>query len=209
MSILPHNATALEKHLESVMSRTEFLPVVVDRLWNYDACPENLLPWLAWAFSVDTWDSEWSDDVKRGMIANAIEIHKTKGTVAAVERVLETLGVNAELEEWMDYDGPPHTFRLTAWTCANIRPDAEVMLTPALYDALKKAIDNVKPVRSHYDFRVGVAFGSGTNINAATSATNAVRVSAHVANDVIARTGLGMTMQFHNISSVRILMEDV
>lgn len=30
-------------------------PVSIRELWNPDTCPANLLPWLAWSFSVDRW----------------------------------------------------------------------------------------------------------------------------------------------------------
>jgi phage tail P2-like protein len=61
------------------------------------------LPWLAWALSVDTWDSDWPESTKRSLIANSVQIHKTKGTVSAIERVMDALGVTAELREWFEY----------------------------------------------------------------------------------------------------------
>jgi phage tail P2-like protein len=53
----------------------------------------------------------------RSLIANSVQIHKTKGTVSAIERVMDALGVTAELREWFEYNGQPHTFHLTAELC--------------------------------------------------------------------------------------------
>lgn len=160
-SLLPFNATSYEYALESVTKRATLLPVDIAAVWDPIACPAELLPWLAWALSVDTWDSDWPEATKRALIANSVQIHRTKGTVSAIERVMDALGVAAELHEWFDYGGVPHTFRLTAWANANLVPDAEVILNPVLYRTLQRSIDNVKPVRSHYDFRIGAKFGAG------------------------------------------------
>ena len=45
-------------------------------------------PWLAWALSVDTWDSNWSTEVKRAFIAESLAVHRQKCTLAAIRRVL-------------------------------------------------------------------------------------------------------------------------
>ena len=101
-------------------------------------CPEALLPWLAWALSVDDWDSLWPESIKRNLIAESISIHRIKGTVSAIRRVLRVLGVEAELSEWFDHGGIPHTFRLTAWANANLVSDSEVILSPSLYRCLSR-----------------------------------------------------------------------
>ncbi|SMG67375.1 phage tail protein I, partial [methanotrophic bacterial endosymbiont of Bathymodiolus sp.] len=129
-SLLPFNATKQERDLESVLLRSALLPVNIATVWDPQTCPIELLPWLAWALSVDTWDSEWPESTKRALIANSVQIHKTKGTVSAIERVMNALGVAAELQEWFEFNGMPHTFRLTAWANANLVPDAEAILSP-------------------------------------------------------------------------------
>lgn len=168
-SLLPFNASTLEKTLEQSIAKTTALTIAIDAVWNPEQCPESLLPWLAWALSVDTWDSEWPEPTKRHMIAESIQVHRAKGTVAAIERVTAALGVVAELSEWFQYNGPPHTFRLTAWANANRVSNEGVILSASLYRALKASIDSVKPVRSHYDFRIGAKFGSEMGLSCAAS----------------------------------------
>ena len=177
-SLLPFNTTQQEKNIETVLERTNDIPVLIHRVWDPRQCPENLLPWLAWALSIDTWDSEWPETTKRNLIAESIRIHRTKGTVSAIERVLSALGVDAELTEWFENNGVPHTFQLLAWANANLVPDADVILSPVLYRTLKQSIDNVKPIRSHYEFQVGAAFGSemGMACSATSSSTTRVKM---------------------------------
>ena len=79
-----------------------------------ETCPVHLLPYLAWAFSVDRWDEAWPEDVKRGVVSAAFYIHRHKGTIGAVRRVVEPLGYLINVIEWFHTDGadPPGTFRL-------------------------------------------------------------------------------------------------
>jgi len=163
-SLLPFNSTQAERNLSLVMKRSSNLPVNINHLWNPFRCPENLLPWLAWSLSVDNWNSAWPTPVKRQQIANSIEIHRRKGTVSAVKKAMAVFGVQVELSEWFETKSTPHTFSVMAWAGDNFRDDHEPVLTEAYYGALKRAIDYSKPVRSHYDFKVGVLFGSDVGI---------------------------------------------
>jgi phage tail P2-like protein len=207
-SLLPFNASQLEKNLEAVLARTNNIPVLINTLWDPVQCPENLLPWLAWTLSVDTWDSEWSDITKRNLIANSVQIHRTKGTVSAIERVLGVLGVDAELTEWFEYGGEPHTFRVTAWANANLDPDADVILSALLYRSLKNAIDNVKPARSHYDFRVGAAFGGELGLACSSTTTSMTRVIAEPELIIgFNTTAVAPSIHVSGTSVIRIIME--
>jgi phage tail P2-like protein len=181
-SLLPFNATALEKTVEQSICRAATIPVSINTLWDAYTCPSALLPWLAWAMSVDDWDSTWTEDIKRDLIANSVQIHREKGTLAAIERVLSVLGIVADIDEWFNNDGPPHTFNVTAWVNSNVNEDDNEangsVLSQSLYDALRKSLNNVKPVRSHYDFRVGVAFDSQMALANASTALSVVSVVA-------------------------------
>ncbi len=224
-SLLPFNATKQERDLESTLLRTAILPVDIATVWDPHACPVERLPWLAWALSVDTWDSDWPESTKRSLIANSVQIHKTKGTVSAIERVMDALGVTAELREWFEYNGQPHTFRLTVWANANavqggtnaatamdgdsgVVPDAEAILSPALYRTLQRSVDNVKPVRSHYDFRVGAQFGGELGFASHATTVSTVRILAEPELTIgFNATVLSSAAQIQNISYLRITME--
>lgn len=104
--LLPPNATDAERAL-SIAVRPE-IPVPLRTLWNPYACPANVLPWLAWALSVDEWSAEWPETTQRQTIAASISQHKIKGTVGAVKSaLLRGLGRTVEINE---NTGVPYTF---------------------------------------------------------------------------------------------------
>lgn len=108
-TLLPPNATSAERAIEGATARIGAVPCLIADLWNPKNCPAALLPWLAWALSVDEWSPDWSEDAKRATIAEAAEIHRRKGTPWAIKRALASAGFgDAELVENMPgkaYDG--------------------------------------------------------------------------------------------------------
>jgi phage tail P2-like protein len=177
-TLLPSSASGLEKNIETSVSRNTNLPVPVNTLWDPETCPASVLPWLAWALSVDEWNSDWPESVKRAALLQSIAIHRHKGTVEAVRRVLNVIGINVDLREWYQTGGEPHTFSLTAWARDNRIVSGDTILTAELYRALQRAVDAVKPVRSHYDFIVGVQFDSDVGVIGTTASTLLVRRQA-------------------------------
>ena len=92
-TLLPSNATPLERALASVLARISDVPVPIADLWSPARCPVALLPWLAWALSVDEWDSGWTEEVQRDVIAASVDIHRHKGTIWAMRRALVVAGL--------------------------------------------------------------------------------------------------------------------
>jgi phage tail P2-like protein len=97
--LLPTGSSPLEVAAAQACAVIESTPIPLRRLWSPDDCPVNLLPWLAWAFSVDRWDSGWPEETKREVIRNARFIHAHKGTIGAVRRVFEPLGYLINVSE--------------------------------------------------------------------------------------------------------------
>ncbi|WP_323010034.1 phage tail protein I [Paracoccus sp. (in: a-proteobacteria)] len=97
-SLLPPNATRSERAIGAATARP--VPVPVGDLWNPATCPAALLPWLAWALSVDDWDPDWSDEAKRATIAASLSVHRRKGTVWAMREALRAAGLgDADIQE--------------------------------------------------------------------------------------------------------------
>ena len=113
-SLLPPNAIEQERALEAAIARAAEINVPLRELWNPETCPEELLPWLAWTLSVETWNPEWGVEVKRGVIRSAIETARRKGTRGAVQQAIRALGASVELVEWWQLTppGPAHTFEV-------------------------------------------------------------------------------------------------
>lgn len=87
--ILAPNATEYERTLASQVDRLLDLNIPIRLLWNPWECPEHLLPYLAWALSVDLWDSSWPITKRRSVVANAIKHHRMKGTLQGIQTYIE------------------------------------------------------------------------------------------------------------------------
>lgn len=111
-SLLPNNATTFEDSLDGAVSRISDVPTPAREVWNADTCAADLLPWLAWAFSVDFWDATWSDAQKRASIKSAVTVQRYKGTIGSVKEALSALGYAATITEWFQQapPGDPYTF---------------------------------------------------------------------------------------------------
>ncbi|WP_051346575.1 phage tail protein I [Bradyrhizobium sp. th.b2] len=110
--ILAPNATEYERTLASQVDRLLDLNIPIRLLWNPWECPENLLPYLAWALSVDLWDSSWPVTKRRSVIANAIKHHRQKGTLQGIETYLDLVGskiLKADLPPSTVFSGPSLT----------------------------------------------------------------------------------------------------
>ena len=138
-SLLPLNSTSLERGIEATFAENTLIPLRT--LYNPDSCPVHLLPHLAWAWSVDRWDPAWSEPVKRAAIKASFFIHKHKGTIGALRRVVEPLGYLIEIVEWFNTvpQGVPGTFALKVGVL-------DTGITEEMYLELERLIDDAKPV---------------------------------------------------------------
>ena len=134
----------MEQRAAEILKSAGENPIVIADLINPDKCPAHLLPYLAWAFSVDKWDENWTDEVKRIAIKQSFFIHKRKGTINAVRRVVEPIGYLIELKEWFNTVpmGEPGTFSLTIEV-------PETGLNEQTYNELVRLVNDVKPVSRH------------------------------------------------------------
>ncbi|CCO22224.1 phage tail protein I [Maridesulfovibrio hydrothermalis] len=111
-SLLPPNASKLERDFSEVVARIGELHIPIDDLWNPETCPLGLLPYLAWALSVDVWDEDWPEDVKRAVVRESVAIHRIKGTPGAVEKMCAALGYDVRVLEWFEYGGDHDRYKL-------------------------------------------------------------------------------------------------
>lgn len=139
--LLPPNGTPLERAAAEALAEIQRVPVPLRQLWNPATCPAHLLPYLAWAFSVDRWDTNWSDATKRGVISAAFYVHQRKGTISALRRVVEPLGYLLEVEEWWETspEGTPGTFALRIGVL-------DTGINDEMYIELERLIDDTKPL---------------------------------------------------------------
>lgn len=167
-NLLPPNATHAERALSrAIVART--LPVDITALWDADRCPAALLPWLAWALSVDEWKAYWPEPVKRARVRTAIAIQRRKGTAGSVRDVVAAFGGSVLIREWWQLQpkGPPHTFE-AVMTIAN---QGGASATAMFVDDVISEITRTKPVRSHFTFTQGMQADARVGALAAAHAT--------------------------------------
>jgi phage tail P2-like protein len=142
--LLPSNSTPLERAAAECLAAIQRVPIPLRDLWNPATCPAELLPYLAWAFSVDRWDTSWSEASQREVIASAFYVHKRKGTIGALRRVVEPLGYLLEVSEWWETEpmGTPGTFALRIGVL-------DTGITDSMYEELERLIDDAKPLARH------------------------------------------------------------
>ncbi len=166
--LLPGNATAQERALAAAASRAAGVPVPIRDLWSPETCPPTLLPWLAWAFSVDDWSPSWTEAQKRATIRAAIDVHRRKGTRNAVETALSALNLQLQITEWLDRDPPgaPYTFAVSITSDVDAPAGSRRDLRSVL-----SIIDRTKSLRAHLT-GVEIATGGNTRLTAAAGVSS-------------------------------------
>lgn len=144
-SLLPPNASTLLRDLESVFGDSFDLPTLNRYVVNPDLAPAHILPWLAWALSVDDWSDSWPEQIRRNVIKASVEVHRKKGTIGALKKALEAFNyTNVKVEEWFEYGADPYFFRVFF----EVRePGFDVNILPQV----QKVIESTKNARSHLE----------------------------------------------------------
>jgi phage tail P2-like protein len=140
--LLPTGSSALEVAAAEALASPGAMSVPLRQLWNPYACPVELLPYLAWAWSVDRWDSAWPESTKRAVVAASQYVHRHKGTIGAIRRVVEPLGYLIKIIEWWKTNEAPGTFRLDVGVL-------DTGITEEMYNELERLIADAKPVSRH------------------------------------------------------------
>lgn len=142
--LLPPKSTRLERALAECCADIERVDIPLRQLWNPDTCPVHLLPYLAWALSVDRWDDTWSEAAKRQAVRDSFLVHKQKGTIAALRRIVEPLGYIIRIVEWWETDPPGE--RGTFTFSLELEDSA---ISEEIYAEVDRLISDAKPVSRH------------------------------------------------------------
>jgi len=191
-SLLPPVSTPLERALEVLAAgRVDGVGVPLRQLWSAQDCPAELLPWLAWGLSIDSWDSAWPEGVRRARVASAIGVQRIKGSKKSVADVVAAFGGHIAVREWFEADPPaiPHTFQLFLALGGFGAPDAEFV------DAVIAEVRRTKPARSHFDFVQAVNFSGGIGLAAAARPAVFARVSGTTPASLVPLAAVTLTGQ--------------
>jgi len=195
-SLLPLNSTLLERGVE--VATEEVTEIPLRTLYNADTCPVHLLPYLAWAWSVDRWDPSWAEPVKRAAIKASYYIHAHKGTIGALRRVVEPLGYLIEIIEWFNAvpEGVPGTFALKVGVL-------ETGITEEMYQELERLIDDAKPVSRHLTgLAISLESQGALNISVAVYEGDEIDVYPPVMRDIEVTGSFGVVGREHSIDTL-------
>lgn len=197
-SLLPTGSTPLERAATEAMADAMALRVPLRDLWSPERCPLPLLPYLAWALSVDRWDQAWTEKTKRSVIKASFFVHKRKGTINAVRRVVEPLGYLIEVLEWWQTVpmGTPGTFALKVGVL-------DTGITEEMYQELERLIDDAKPVTRHLT-GLAISLESQGNLNIAVSVYEGDEIDVYppVMRDIEVNGSFGVVGREHTIDTL-------
>ena len=197
-SLLPLNATTLECAIEAATDEVTEIPLRT--LYNPDTCPVAYLPLLAWTWSVDRWDNNWSEAVKRSVIRSSFFVHAYKGTLGALRRVVEPLGYLIEIQHWWETTpmGVPGTFALKVGVL-------ETGITEEMYAELERLIDDAKPVsRQLTGLAISLETTGSINVFASTYDGDEIDVYPPVLRDIETTGFIGGGGREHTIDDLDI-----
>lgn len=154
-TLMPPNSSGLDHKLSQVCSRIEDIPVPLRDLWNPNTCPAELLPWLAWTLSLDSWKEYWPESIKRARCREAITIQRRKGTLRSVKDVVASFGGDIVIREWWQKtpQGRPHTFDVLI----NVNNMGGQAVSAEFVQDIIDEISRTKPVRSHFEVQQGLS----------------------------------------------------
>lgn len=165
--------------MAGTVARITGVPVPIRELWNAETCPVALLPWLAWTLSVEAWNPEWPEYLKRSVISGAIKTARVKGTKQSVIDALEALGANAVVVEWFEKEpaGVPHTFEVNL-----VGNTAGIPMQNQMIAEIRRT----KPLRSHFTVNFGVELAGSVNT------AGVLRVATFQRMDGVAEAGVAL-----------------
>lgn len=163
--LLPPNRTLLESALADV-SKLALDTSGLRHLWSARHCLLVTLPWLSWALTVEGWSDARSNDARRAVILDSINIHRHKGTPWAIRALIRALRFgevtiveriggrthNGTIKRNGEY---PHASIEATW--ATYRIELQRPITNAQADRLRKLLPAVAPARCHL---VGLRYAS-------------------------------------------------
>ena len=158
-AITPKPASATEERLDAAAAdRLARVPAELPgTAWDPDNIPEEYLPVLAWAHSVDGWSPAWTVAEKRAAIKGAVEAHSRKGTEAGVRGVLERIGAEYTYAERIN--NKPFTARVVVLNSNALRK-SDALSLESLVNAHKRGTVHMT-IESQASLAGGIFVASG------------------------------------------------
>lgn len=155
---------------------------------GFDTLTSATLDHLAAQYDVTVWRDDWPDNVKRSVLRTAITDKRKKGTVGAVKNAVASLGSAVTIKEWWETGENVHTFKIYV-----AQGEIEGHVASDVQEDLIAAVEDAKPVRSHYDFIIQQPIGGTLNACGYVRMIACARVSSTEAEqiDIVGSLGVG------------------
>lgn len=137
------NMRELAETIDAKMAEINQMSELVSIYPRIDELSSDLIDALAIQQHVDYYDKTLPLDTRRAIVRRSMRWHLKKGTKGVVQEMVQTVFESGVVHEWYEYGGDPYYFRVELMS--NIR------ITPSNLDAIVKAINMVKNVRSWLD----------------------------------------------------------
>lgn len=194
IALLPPSSTPVERKLAQVGADLENVPLPLRQLRRAATTPAELLPWLAWERSVERWDDAWTEAAKRKAITSSFLIHRLKGTIGALRRVVEPLGYLLGVTEWwqMVPEGRRGTFRLTLGVL-------NAGISEPMYHQLERLIEDTKRLSQHMTGLTIVAeVRGGLRVGVTTYCGDVLTVYPYAPGDIEVRVRTPIALGIHH-----------
>lgn len=118
---------------------------------------------LAEELNVPWYDKAFSDEQKRALLLNSDQVHRRLGTVKAVRDTVASVFGEAGIEEFHQYGGLPHHFRINVANAATLSAENEAKLLRMLGHVKRKSqwLDSIYAdtlASLPLNFGIGVSF---------------------------------------------------
>lgn len=140
-----------------------------------DGLESAVLDHLAWQWNSDTWRDNWPVSLKRSVFKSIIRTKRIKGTRAAVEDVVSSLGGVVDIKEW--FEQSPRGEPYTASIVASINSFDGAVPSKEMLDDVIRSIKYAKSARTLYSFSQAANISSSIGIAGGLQAVSYVRLT--------------------------------
>ncbi|EAN4326588.1 phage tail protein I [Salmonella enterica subsp. enterica serovar Oslo] len=139
-----------------------------------DGLESAVLDHLAWQWNSDTWRDNWPVSLKRSVFKSIIRTKRIKGTRAAVEDVVSSLGGVVDIKEW--FEQSPRGEPYTASIVASINSFDGAVPSKEMLDDVIRSIKYAKSARTLYSFSQAANISSSIGIAGGLQSVSYVRL---------------------------------
>lgn len=106
-----HLANSLQSSLDNMLEWAD----KINYRMNLEALPDEIIEHLLWESHItvnEGLELATTREQKINLIKHSVELHRLKGTPAALEMVFQLINIDCRMQEWFEYGGDPYHFKL-------------------------------------------------------------------------------------------------